>query len=54
MLGVMCCAAYEGMTGGGVKVVLVGVPERCSGLVYGVPTERGWWGWWWTQSVALG
>ena len=36
---------------GGVVVV---DPERCSGLVYGVPTERGWWGWWWTQSVALG
>ena len=29
-------------------------PERCSGLVCGVPTERGGLGWWGTQSAALG
>jgi hypothetical protein len=31
-----------------------GSPERCSGLVWGVPSERGGGGRWGTQSDALG
>jgi hypothetical protein len=49
------------MVAGGARVLWAGAhgggegrPERCSGMVWGVPSERGGGGCWGTQSVALG